>query len=188
MKNHMRLGISLSTIATVSVIFSLPLVAQTREGVIGDLLNDTTGVEKKVMALANAIPESAYAWRPGPGVRSTGEVFQHIASDNYFLPALLDLPAPKETGITKEYTTATAFEKRPMNKAAVIAELEKSFAFLRKSMSSTTDAQLNTPIDMFGQKSTTRGLWISTATHLHEHLGQLIAYARSNKVTPPWSK
>jgi hypothetical protein len=29
---------------------------------------------------------------------------------------------------------------------------------------------------------------VGTVTHLHEHLGQLIAYARSNKVTPPWSK
>jgi hypothetical protein len=25
-------------------------------------------------------------------------------------------------------------------------------------------------------------------THLHEHLGQLIAYARMNNVVPPWSK
>jgi len=41
---------------------------------------------------------------------------------------------------------------------------------------------------MFGQKSTNRRLWITTTTHLHEHLGQLIAYARSNNVTPPWSK
>jgi uncharacterized damage-inducible protein DinB len=188
MKNLLRLTISLSTISALALIFSLPLAAQTREGVLGDLLKDTADVEKKVLALANAIPESAYAWRPAPGVRSTGEVFAHIASDNYFLPALLDMPAPKETGITKDYKTTAAFEKRPMNKAAVIAELEKSFAFLRTSMNSTTDAQLNTAIDMFGQKGTTRGLWITTATHLHEHLGQLIAYARSNKVTPPWSK
>ena len=99
-----------------------------------------------------------------------------------------DKPAPKDTGITKDYKTAEAFEKRPMNKAAVVAELEKSFAFLRTSMDATTDAQLDTTIDMFGQKSTARGLWISTATHMHEHLGQLIAYARSNKITPPWSK
>jgi hypothetical protein len=26
------------------------------------------------------------------------------------------------------------------------------------------------------------------AEHCHEHLGQLIAYARMNGVTPPWSK
>jgi hypothetical protein len=25
------------------------------------------------------------------------------------------------------------------------------------------------------------------ASHAHEHLGQAIAYARSNNVTPPWS-
>ena len=55
-------------------------------------------------------------------------------------------------------------------------------------MTSTTDAELTTTIDMFGQKSTVRALWLTTATHLHEHLGQLIAYARANKVTPPWSK
>jgi hypothetical protein len=24
-------------------------------------------------------------------------------------------------------------------------------------------------------------------THAHEHLGQAIAYARSNGITPPWS-
>jgi hypothetical protein len=30
-------------------------------------------------------------------------------------------------------------------------------------------------------------LWVLTTTHLHEHLGQLIAYARSNGVVPPWS-
>lgn len=183
-----RLATALTAVAAAALIVALPLAAQTREGVMGDLLKDTGDAEKKVLALANAMPETAYAWRPGPGVRSAGEVFQHIASDNYFLPVLLGLPAPKDTGITKEYNTAVAFEKRTMNKATVIAELEKSFAFLRTSMSATTDAQLTTPIDMFGQKSTTRAVWITTATHLHEHLGQLIAYARSNKVTPPWSK
>ena len=184
MKNLHHLTIAFSA----ALLLTLPAAAQTRDGVMGDLLKDTADVEKKVLALANAMPESVYAWRPGDGVRSAGEVFQHIASDNYFLPVVLDIPAPKETGITKEFKTAVAFEKRPMNKAAVIAELEKSFAFLRTSMTATTDAQLNTPIDMFGQKSTTRGVWITTATHLHEHLGQLIAYARSNKVVPPWSK
>jgi hypothetical protein len=55
-------------------------------------------------------------------------------------------------------------------------------------MNSTTDVQLGAAVDLFGQKSTARALWLSTATHVHEHLGQLIAYARSNKITPPWSK
>jgi uncharacterized damage-inducible protein DinB len=188
MKNMLRLTISLSTVAAAWLALAAPLAAQAREGIVGDLLKDVGGLENKVMSLAKAMPDSAYAWRPGPGVRSTGEVFQHIAADNYFMPALMDKPAPKEIGITKEYKTAEAWEKKPMDKATVIGELEKSFAFLKSSMGSTTDAQLNTPMDVFGQKTTMRGLLISTATHLHEHLGQLIAYARSNKITPPWSK
>ena len=186
MSKLLRSTISLSAVAVA--VMTVGLSAQSREGVMGDLLKDVTEVEKKVIDLAKAMPDSAYAWRPGPGVRSTGEVFAHIAADNYFMPVLANKPAPKETGITKEYKTAAAFEQKPMNKAAAIAELQKSFAFLKSSMSATTDAQLGTGIDVFGEKGTVRGLWISATTHLHEHLGQLIAYARSNKVTPPWSK
>ena len=55
-------------------------------------------------------------------------------------------------------------------------------------MTATPESKLEGPLDAFGTKTTYRRMWISTTTHLHEHLGQLIAYARSNKVTPPWSK
>jgi hypothetical protein len=47
---------------------------------------------------------------------------------------------------------------------------------------------MDAQVDMFGQKASTRRVWVMTTTHLHEHLGQLIAYARSNNVKPPWSK
>jgi uncharacterized damage-inducible protein DinB len=187
MKNLLRLAFALSTVVSCLTL-AAPALAQQPQGVVGDLLKDISGVEEKVMALAKAMPDSAYAWRPGPGVRSTGEVFQHVAADNYFMPALMGKTTPKEIGITKEYKTAEAWEKKKMDRAAVMTELTKSFEFLKSSLTSTTAAQLDAPLDVFGQKSTTRGLWISTATHLHEHLGQLIAYARTNKVTPPWSK
>lgn len=39
---------------------------------------------------------------------------------------------------------------------------------------------------MFGQSFTMQQGWIMATTHLHEHLGQMIAYARSNGVKPPW--
>jgi hypothetical protein len=70
----------------------------------------------------------------------------------------------------------------------LVAELDKSFAFLTTSMQGMGDAQLNAALSVFGQKTSHRAMWTTTVTHLHEHLGQLIAYARSNKVTPPWSK
>jgi uncharacterized damage-inducible protein DinB len=187
MKKHIRFSVRVFTMAAALLTLASTASAQTQQGVMDDLLKDLAVVEKKVLGLARALPDSAYAWRPAEGVRSTGEVLQHIAADNYFLPVLGGTAAPAETGITKDFKTAQAYEKKPMTRDAVIADLEKSFAFVRTSMSASA-SNLDAQIDMFGQKNTMRGLWIATVTHLHEHLGQLIAYARSNKVVPPWSK
>ena len=180
-----RIACGTAIFATMSV----PALAQTPGGLMGDLSKDVADVESKIVGLAKALPAAAFEWRPAKGVRSTSEVFVHIAADNYFLPAALGTAAPAETGINgKDYKTAEAFEKKPMPREQVLAEVQKSFAFLKKTMTSVQDAQLGEPIEAFGQKMTRRSLWVSTVTHLHEHLGQLIAYARSNNVTPPWSK
>jgi hypothetical protein len=40
---------------------------------------------------------------------------------------------------------------------------------------------------MFGNTTTERGVYVTMLNHLHEHLGQSIAYARINGVVPPWS-
>jgi uncharacterized damage-inducible protein DinB len=40
---------------------------------------------------------------------------------------------------------------------------------------------------MFGQPASKRRMLILLVTHMHEHLGQSIAYARTNGVVPPWS-
>lgn len=75
-----------------------------------------------------------------------------------------------------------------MTRDQIIAELEKSFDFLKRAMTEMSDTKLEEQPKFESRKITTRGLWIATASHFHEHLGQLIAYARSNNVTPPWSK
>ncbi|MEO8076371.1 MAG: DinB family protein [Acidobacteriota bacterium] len=185
----MRLTVRLGTLAGLLFVLTLPLRAQSPSTVMGDFMHDAAEVQTKIVGLAKALPESAYAWRPGKGVRSTGEVFLHVASDNYFLPAVMGIAPPASTKINgKDYKTAETFEQRTLTRAQIIGELEQSFAFLQTSMKGVPDAKLTDALDAFGQKTTNRRLWLSTTTHLHEHLGQLIAYARSNNVTPPWSK
>ena len=184
----MRNSLSLALVVTALVILAAPLRAQAPEGVMSDFVKDITEVEMKVVGLAKAMPASASDWRPGKGVRSTAEVLLHIAADNYFIPAALGMPAPAETGITTDYKTAAAFEKKGTSREAVIAEVEKSFAFLKATMKSVPEEKMAEARDIFGRKGTNRSAWLMTVTHLHEHLGQLIAYARSNNVTPPWSK
>ena len=165
-----------------------PARAQQSTSVTADLLADIGQVEKKMIALARAIPDDKAGWRPAQGTRSVSEVLMHVASDNYLIPAALGFAADASTGIKgDDYNTAVAFEKRPVNKAQAIAELEKSFTHLRKSLRETPDARLGASVTMFGQPFTMQQGWIMATTHLHEHLGQLIAYARSNGVTPPWS-
>jgi uncharacterized damage-inducible protein DinB len=177
----------------LSLVALFTLVATTAtaqpRGVMADLTKDVTEVEGKIVALANAMPESTWSWRPGPGVRSVGEVFTHVASDNYFFPATFGTATPAGVGISgTDYKTVTAWEGKTRTRAEVIAEVQKSFAFMKDAMARTPAATIDAPMKMFGQETTAQATWISATTHLHEHLGQLIAYARSNKVVPPWSK
>ncbi len=134
-------------------------------------------VEDKIIALAEATPADKFAWRPAGDIRSISEVYMHIAGGNYFLATFLGVPAPKMNGdIEKTITT----------KAGVIAELKRSFDHLRTAANGVSD--LDKPVKMFGKPSSQRGVMVTVLSHLHEHLGQSIAYARMNGVVPPWSR
>ena len=153
------------------------------------LLKDIEDVSGKFVGLAKAIPVDKYDWRPAADVRSVREVLLHVASDNYLLPALAGSAAPTITGIDlKDFKSVDRFEKRPLSRDSVVAELERSFMHLGNAMAKTGTQNLADVVNMFGQKSPVQDLWILTTTHLHEHLGQSIAYARMNGVKPPWSK
>jgi hypothetical protein len=73
------------------------------------------------------------------------------------------------------------------DKRRVVEELKKSFEYLRMVATQATDADLDKSIKMFGYDTTHRGALMTALNHLHEHLGQSIAYARMNGVVPPWS-
>jgi uncharacterized damage-inducible protein DinB len=177
-----------STAASAALLLSLATAgAAQSDKLVGDLIKDIEELEKKVTDLVKAMPEAAYAYRPGTGVRSTGEVVQHLASDNYFLPIFLGVNAPESTGIKNDYKTVMAYETRKATRDQAMTELTASFTHLKQAMQATTAAQLAETVDLFGQKRTKQQLLVLTVTHLHEHLGQLIAYARSNSVKPPWS-
>lgn len=163
--------------------------AAAKSAVVDALLRDLAQLEQKLLGLAEVIPESSYDWRPAEGVRSVGEVMMHVAADNYFLPTIAGVAAPTETGIKAgDYASVQAYERRPATKSEAIAATRASFAFLRDAMGDVTDADLAETLNVFGSSMTGTDLWVLTTTHLHEHLGQMIAYARSNAVVPPWSQ
>lgn len=162
-----------------------PLSAQSW---MGEMHRDVNEAQKKMVDLAKAMPDASYDWRPSAGARTMGEVFLHVASDNYAIPLMMGKPAPAATGITADFASATTFEKRKLTKAQIVDELEASYKHLHQAMALTTDANASETIKFFGQDWTRMRAMVLTVTHLHEHLGQAIAYARSNNVVPPWSK
>src|SRR5439155_21821773 len=143
-----------------------------------EFLHDLGEVQKKVLDLAAAMPAEKYSWRPGEGVRSVSEVYMHIAGANYVLATFLGVQPPDD--MPKDIEKIT-------DKKRVLAELQKSFDHLRGIAKTVSDADLEEPVKLFGSDTTKRGVFVTALNHMHEHLGQSVAYARMNGIVPPWS-
>lgn len=160
-----------------------------RAGIMGELIADVGGVQRKLDALAREMPQEKYEWRPAAGVRSVSEVFLHVTGENYGIPAAVGVPVDPATGLkATDFAAVTKFEQQKLSRDEMVQAIDKSFAYLIKAMNDTPDAQLDEKVTFFGQQMTRRAVWVATVNHMHEHLGQAIAYARSNGVVPPWSR
>ena len=149
-------------------------------GVKSETLQWIKDAESKLVELAEATPEAKYSWRPAKEVRSTGDVFMHVAAANYGLPGFAGVKPPEG------FDFAT-FEKSKTKKAEIVSALRASFAHMEKGWSEMSDADMEKPAEFFGMKTTARGTYLLLLSHCHEHLGQSIAYARFNGVVPPWT-
>lgn len=146
-------------------------------GYKADILRSVEDAEKKLIALAEKFPADKYSWHP-EGARSTGEAFMHIVQGNYTFATFLGVPRPE--GINRE--SLAKITEKPQ----IVEALKKSFAHVKAAIENAPD--LDKPVKMFGRDTTTRDVMLVIATHSHEHMGQLIAYARVNGIVPPWSE
>ena len=164
------------------LLFSVrPLLAQTApEGIWQGYDGEWRHVSGQLLALAEAIPEEKFTWRPAPGVRSTSEVFMHIALANFYL---LSVTGPKMPADMKE-----GLEKSVTSKAEVISWLNRSLEAVKSAHLAVTPKDLQRKVHIYDRDATVDGMYLRILVHANEHMGQLIAYARMSGVTPPWSK
>ena len=149
-------------------------------------VSDLDTLQSKFLALAEAFPADKYAWRPAPGVRSVGEAFMHVASEFYvFTPMAYGATPSPVVGRGRE-----AFHKfeAMSSKEEVLKHLKEGFAYTKQSIAGIDAAQISGTKKLWGGDRTIVETSFGMAGDLHEHLGQLIAYARMNGVKPPWSK
>ena len=79
-----------------------------------------------------------------------------------------------------------SLEKSITDKAAVLALLRGSLEAVRTAFAEASDAELDRPEVFFGERTTVRRLYLRALCHMHEHMGQLIAYARAMGMPAPW--
>jgi len=132
------------------------------------------------MQLAEAFSEEQYDWRPMEGVNSVGEALLHVAGGNYFIASKMGFAPPEDVDMMNL--------GKITGKDNVIAALKKSNEFVLGKIEMVESSKLSEEVDFgFAKMSRLAGLLV-IMEHNGEHKGQLIAYARSNGVVPPWSQ
>ena len=165
----------------LSLFLSAPtLLAQAPEGIWQGYDGEWRHVSQQLIALAEATPAEKYSWRPAPGVRSTSEVYMHIAMANFYL---LSVTGPKMPADMNEN-----MEKTVTSNAEVITWLKRSLEAVKTAHAATTPKDLERKVKIADREATVDGMYLRIIIHANEHMGQLIAYARMTGVLPPWSK
>lgn len=136
-------------------------------------------VSRQLIALAEATPPDKFAWRPAAGVRSTSEVYMHIAIANFYL---LSVTGPKMPADLKE-----GMEKTVTSKTDVISWLKRSLDAVKEAHLAESPKDLQRKVRIADRDATVDGMYLRIVVHANEHMGQLIAYARMTGVVPPWS-
>ena len=187
MSNRLRTFIGLAAVVVIptttapTIALSQTISAQDyRAALVGDLQT----MRDKFLQLADAFPQDKYTWRPMEGVRSVSEVLMLSAMEGYsFIPTSFggqraNLGTQQETAALRTLT----------NKAQITEHIRKGFAHAQQQLESVDAATLMGARNLFGTQRTAGSIGLFVFGDLHEHLGQLIAYARTNQIVPPWSR
>jgi len=146
---------------------------------------DIETMRDKFVGLAGALDASQYEWRPMEGVRSVREVLALTVAEAHLFPTLWGARPPEraESGFEAEMARAQA-----LSRADLIRELEVAFEFFRDQVAGMDEETRMSDGSYFGRPMPTHASLSMALADMHEHLGQLIAYARTNQVVPPWSR
>ena len=163
-------------VCALAVALMLPLAQAQPAGMQAAFGKDAGTLSDKFTGLARVM-SGKYDWKPGQGIRSVGDVFNLIVRENGVLVGVLS--GTPNTGAAPPAIT----DPEKLQEA-----LNTSYANLQKAIAGLSDSDLQTPVKLFGHDLTKQGAVMLLLGDQHEHLGQSIAYARSNGVVPPWSK
>ena len=185
----LKSGMRSAAASSVPAAQAAQLAAQPAPTIASVVDSEISGIEKEIVAAAEAMPEDKFNFSPESlkipgseykGVRTFAGQVKHVAVANHFLWAPL-------TGDT----VPDGWEKdnAPENlksKAEIVQFLKESFALGHKAAATlTAENILQSP----GHSKSTR-LFLATfgVAHAYDHYGQLVEYLRMNGIVPPASR
>lgn len=166
-------------IVSIFLILLLAVQTQAQDGMKA-LFDGQFNYASRILELAEAMPAETYSWRPEENVRSVGEVYTHIAQANYMMLNSLGVSAPE--GVDVEAIGSLT------EKDEIVQALGESITFVLAAVKDLPEEKLSESVELFGRTTTGEGVLVFILNHTSEHIGQSIAYARMNNVTPPWSE
>jgi len=149
---------------------------------LNDLVKEWERAKAYTKEYLDAMPESGYALKPTPEMRSFAEQMLHLTDANYgFTSGATGEKSPVGFGESEK-----AADK---SKANVTKLVLAGYDFVISSIKKMTPAQLNENIKLFGQFDMTKGTALAKCfEHQTHHRGQTTVYVRLAGVKPPQEK
>jgi uncharacterized damage-inducible protein DinB len=145
------------------------------------LLDSWNDIGRKLIAMAEDMPEDKYDFKPNPSQRSFAEQLLHAAGGNYyFINPAKGIDPPKGDPKRADYKT----------KASVVDFVKKSYAEGAALIQSKGDSGMNDLLtDPFSKNQARFSdfAW-GFVEHGGEHYGQLVVYYRVAGLVPPESR
>ena len=127
---------------------------------------------------AEQVPESSYAWKPTPAVRSFGQLIGHLAgTQDLMCGAILGEKTNAEDSVEKGITS----------KAALVDAIKASNEKCKKAYAISESAS-GKSIKLFGEEHTGLYWLIGNMGHDNEHYGNIVTYMRMMNMVPPSSQ
>jgi uncharacterized damage-inducible protein DinB len=173
-------NLALTVAALMLAAPSLPAQDGGKSDLKSDLVRELKYAERRAVGIAEAVPAEKYSWRPMEGVASFSEVLMHLVTNKHFLLGMTGVPAPEGLGPDQV--------KQITDKDKIVPLLKEAYAKAINTIEESDPADWDREVRFFWKPARVGTVYNRLVIHSHEHVGQLIAYARMNQIVPPWSK
>jgi uncharacterized damage-inducible protein DinB len=169
-------------IIVIASFLNFPIFAQEQSPFIKDALSKWKGMKSYTLAVAEAMPEEKYTYKPVEDENTFGFQLIHIANNMYYLSSKLirGIEPPLDLKIAENKV-----KKNQLSKKEIIDYVSKAFDYTEETFALMTDKTLEEELDYWGGHSTKRKIVFLLNDHQTHHRGQLIVYLRLNGIKPP---